>query len=443
MTIIIYIFLLFIPFISTISIDIRYPQFFHQSLYDSAIEITEGKTIGSFIAFINLINDTNINLNEWLLNTTNKDFKIQSNDLSYSLITTQILDRERENFYNFSIDAQHLILPYEKISKNIRIRILDINDCTPIFNQTLYKTIMIPNETNFTIKAFDCDEPNTDNSRITYTLSNYQDLFHINETTGIIQCIKNLHTYENYEIIIVARDHGKPSLSSTILVQIQLISSLKTKKFHKFFFGLNIKENLNNNLLLLLLLIILFIICFIFICLLICCINYKIQKCKEENFNEKKFSSSSSSSTINSLNDFQQTTVYDAVNLFPNTYYLPVEKQQQQQDFIENLNHSNSNDISLDRQQSLSTTSSPISTNDNGIKMSSDDGCYCSSDMSSEQSNNILLLNPSSLTLLTNSKLSSKQVRFNEHNHNIDRILKRFENLYETQTNTDHCASYV
>ncbi|CAF4429143.1 unnamed protein product, partial [Rotaria sp. Silwood2] len=96
---IIYIFLLFIPSILTISIDIRYPQFFHQSLYDSSIEISEGKTIGSFIAFINLINDTNINPNEWSLNTTNNDFKIQSNDLSYSLITTQILDRERINFY--------------------------------------------------------------------------------------------------------------------------------------------------------------------------------------------------------------------------------------------------------------------------------------------------------------------------------------------------------
>ncbi|CAF1040582.1 unnamed protein product [Rotaria sordida] len=441
--IIIYIFLLNIHSILTISIDIRYPQFFHQSLYDSSIEITEGKAIGSFIAFINLINDTNINLNEWLLNTTNQDFKIQFNDLSYSLITTQILDRERINFYNFSINAQHLILPYEKISKNIRIRILDINDCIPTFNQTLYQTTIIPNETNFTIQAYDCDEPNTDNSRITYTLSNYQDLFYINQTTGLIQCIKNLYTYENYEIIIVARDHGKPSLSSTILVQIQLISSIKNQQLNKYLW-LNIKKNSNNlSLLLLLLLFIFLIICFIFICLLIYCINKKkVQKCKKENFHEKKFSSTS---TINSLNDFQQTIVYDAVNLFPNTYYLPVEKQQK--DFNENLNHTNNNnDISLDRQQSLSTTSSPISTNDNGIKISSDDGCYCSSDMSSEQSNNnnILLLNPSSLTLLTNSKLSTKQVRFNENNsNNIDRILKRFENLYDSQTNTDHCASYV
>ncbi|CAF1133853.1 unnamed protein product [Rotaria sordida] len=67
-----------------------------------------------------------------------------------------------------------------------------------------------------------------------------------------------------------------------------------------------------------------------------------------------------------------------------------------------------------------------------------------SSEQSNNNNNNILLLNPSSLTLITNSKLSTKQVRFNENNsNNIDRILKRFENLYDSQTNTDHCASYV
>lgn len=431
----IYFLLLFIPYISTISIDIRYPQFFHQSLYDSSIEITEGKSIGSFIAFINLIDNMKITLNEWRLNTTNKDFKIQFNEIYYSLINTQVLDRERVDFYNFSIDAQHLVPPFEIISKSILIRILDINDCTPTFNETKYYTKLIPNETNFTVQAFDCDEPNTNNSRISYSLSNYQDMFRINETTGLIECIKKLHTHDNYEIIVVARDHGKPSLSSTTVVQIQLLLPTNSKK--KSFSWLNIEPNSET----MILITIILACCFVFMCLLLCllyCVKCRIQRPKpQDNFKDKKFSSTS---TINSTNDFQQTAVYDAVNLFPNTYYLPV---QQQKEFVENLNNSNNNETLLDIQHSLSTTSSPISTNDLGVKVSSDDGCYCSSDMSSEQSNNILLLNPSALTLITNSKLSSKQVRFNEHNHHIDGVLKRFENLYGSQGNTDHRASYV
>ncbi|CAF3844905.1 unnamed protein product [Adineta steineri] len=430
---IIYIFFLLISSVSSILLDIRYPQFFHQSLHDSAIEISEGKVSGSFIAFINLINDTNIILNEWILNTTNSDFKIQSNGISYVLINTQILDRERVDFYDFSIIAQHLIPSFEQISKNIRIRILDINDCAPTFNQTSYQVTFISNETSFTVTAFDCDEPNTENSRISYSLSNYQDLFRINESTGRIESIKTLQTYERYDIIVVARDHGKPSsLSSTTLVQIQLASTKSESRNSSLWF--QYEQNSRNMFLLAGIL----ASCFVFLCLLIClicCINYKIKRRKQENFKEKKFSSTA---TINSTNDFQQTSVYDAINIFPNTYYLPVE---QSTEFIENRNNSNNNEISLQIPQSSSTTSSPISANDVGTKIGSDDGCYCSSDMSSEQSNNILLLNPSSLTL-SSFKLSSKHVRFNENN-NIDGVLKRFENLYGSQANTDHCASYV
>jgi hypothetical protein len=409
--------LLFISSVRSISIDIRYPQFFHQ--YDSIVEITEGKTAGSFIAFINLINYTNINLNEWLLNTTNKDFQIQSNGISYSLITTEILDRERQNFYNFSIDAQHLISPYEKLSKNIYIHILDINDCTPTFNQTIYQTTLIPNETNYRIQAFDCDESQTENSRISYLLSNYQDLFHINQTTGLIECIKNLNTYERYEIIVVAYDHGKPSLSSTTLVQIQLIPS-KFRKI-KSLSWLHMEQSPVNMLILIGILASCFIFILLFICL-ICCINYKF---KRRGKDKKKFSSTS---TINSLNDFQQTSIYDAIKIFPNTLYLPVK---QQTEFIDN------NNTTLNIPQSSSTTtSSPISTTDITVKIGSDDGCYCSSDMSSEQSNNILLLNPSSL--------NSKHVRFNQtNNNNMNGVLQRFENLYGSQGITDHCASYV
>jgi hypothetical protein len=406
---IIYIFLL-ISSVSSILLDIRYPQFFHQSSDGLSVEITEGKTAGSFIAFINLLNETNINLNEWLLNTTHSDFKIQSNGISYSLIITQTLDRERINFYNFYINAQHLVPPYEKLLKNIRIRILDINDCTPTFNQTIYQTVLKPNETTFRVSAFDCDEPNTENSRISYSLSNYQDLFQINETTGIIECIQNPNTNERYEVIVVARDHGKPSLSSTTLVQIELIST-KSRQF-KSSSWFNVEQKPVNILILAGILAACFVFCSLFICL-ICCINYKI---KRRKFPEKKYPSTS---TINSLNDLsqQQAIVYDTIKIFPNTYYLSVQQQ------------ADNNQIP----QTSSSTSSPISSTDIEVKVGSDDGCYCSSDMSSEQSNNTILLNPSSLT---------KHVRFNENNR-IDGVLKRFENIYGSQVVTDNCASYV
>ena len=311
--------LIFLPSANSIAIDIRYPQFFHQSLNDSSVEITEGKSAGSFIAFINLINETTLIPNEWSLNITETDFKIQSNGLSYSLVTTQTLDRERKNFYEFSIKAQHLVPPYEALSKLIRIRILDNNDCTPSFNQTVYQTTMVPQESTFTIQAKDCDEPNTENSRISYSLSNYQDLFRINTSTGTIECIKTPKTYERYEIIVVARDHGKPSLSSSTLVQIQLITSLQKKALLAIPSSswLHVEQNSQNIVILAGILAALFVFISLFICL-ICCIKYRIKRRKEENSltnanlntipsmcNEKKFTSSSSTT---SSNDLQQQT---------------------------------------------------------------------------------------------------------------------------------------
>ncbi|UJR37645.1 hypothetical protein I4U23_030342 [Adineta vaga] len=465
-------FFIFISSVTSIALDIRYPQFFHQSLNDSSVEITEGKSAGSFIAFINLINDTNIVPNEWILNLTDTDFKIQSNGLSYSLITTKTLDRERKDFYEFSINAQRLVPLYEKLSKSIRIRILDTNDCPPKFNQSIYQTTMVPNESTFTIIASDCDQPHTENSRITYSLSNYQDLFRINETTGVIECIKNTNTYERYEIIVVARDHGKPSLSSTTLVQIQLISSDQNKKSSAFTSSwLHVEQNPRNILILAGILAACFVFISLFICL-ICCIKYKMKRRKEENslttsstksnnihtmLNERKFPSTSSTTSLNELQQhtangqftrisddlhFERTAIlYDAINVFPNTYYLPLK---QQSELTENINNSNNNDLSTQISQSSSstTTSSPVSATGTGTKACSDDGCYCSSDMSSEQSNNLLLLNPSSLST-ANSRLSSKHVRFTEQRNHIDGALQRFENLYGPQTTSDHCASYV
>ena len=414
----------FLGFLSSISstvIDIRYPQFFHPSADHSAVEITEGKTAGSFIAFINLINSTNLHLNEWILNSSNADFQIQANALSYSLVTKQLLDRERQNFYNFTIDAEQLVSPFEKLSKEIHLRILDLNDCTPMFNQTVYQATLIPNQPTFTIQAVDCDEPNTDNSRISYSLSNYQDLFRINQTTGTIECLKTFQTDERFEVILVASDHGKPSLSSTVLVQIQVASSKsRQEKTSSWIFR---EQSPTNMLILAGILSTCFVLLTLLTCL-ICCLKYKIQQRRERTFKEKKYPSTSS---IDSRHELPQTDIYDAVNIFPNTFYLPV---QQQSDFAD---HS-----TLQIPPSISTSSSPISTTDLPIKVGSDDGCYCSSDMSSEQSNHILLLNPSSL----NS--SSKHVRFHPTNNRIDGVLQRFENLYGTQATTgEQCASYV
>jgi hypothetical protein len=431
------VFVLVLPSVRTIALDIRYPQFFHQSLNDSSIEITEGKSAGSFIAFINLVNTSNASLVDWSMNTTESDFRVITNGHSYSLITTDTLDRERRALYEFTVYAQHKHEPYELLAKSIRIRLLDVNDCVPIFNQTSYEILLTSNRTHPIVPAFDNDQPNNDNSRISYSLSNYQDLFRIDESTGVIDAIKNLPIDGQYETIVVARDHGKPSLSSACLVQIRWQASVSLPANVSSW---SLIEHRPDMFVILVVTLAGIFVCSSLFMFVLCLIHYRTKKRNSTTNNiDDKFSSTS---TIQCLTHEQAlTSAYDALHIFPNTYYLPL---QEQVDTQSNVNNSNNTDVICQQRTTSSSTSSPVSAADHDGKTSSDDGCYCSSDMSSDQSNHFLLLNPSSLT--TTNKLHAKQVRFNDEN--IDGILKRFEHLYEphvhSSTSTvDPCASYV
>ena len=256
-------FLLSLPIVQTRLLDIRYPQFFHLSPGDSALEISEGKASGTFIAFLTILNGT---FDDWALNCSDDDFHITFNGLAFSLITRTTLDRERRDFYQLIITARHLLFPFETLSRTVRLRILDLNDSPPIFNQSIYRATLGPNRPTFTVRAFDADQPATENSRISYSLANYQNLFRINETTGTIECVKTSFPSpsERYEVIVQARDHGKPPLSSSTLVQIQLHRPSAPRSTSRLFV-----EQRPENILIVLAAV---IVTFLFVCLLTCLI---------------------------------------------------------------------------------------------------------------------------------------------------------------------------
>lgn len=439
---IVLILLIQVSLVYSISLDIRYPQFLHQSPNDSAVEIAEGKSPASFIAFITLMNTTDSVIDNWIVKTNSEDFQVISNGFSRSLITSQTLDRERQNFYEFIITARHRKSPYEQLSKLVRVRILDVNDCTPTFNQSVYQINFTSTNRQYQIKAQDDDQINSENSQITYSLANYQDLFRINYTTGMIESIANLKSNERYDIIVVARDHGKPSLSSTTLVQVQYIDPLpetrsaiieeSTWPFH---------ERKFNKLWLLVGILVTFIFLFMSFVFVFCLLYYRSQRRKQDDQDDQDEKKSSSDCT----DSCPPTNVYDAVNLFPNTYYLPLEDRQE---LIETLKRSNGNEILFHLCPASSSSSSPISAIDNRLKTGSDDGCYCSSDLSSNQSNQLVLLNPSSFhhqsnkrkTTITKARSDSLQ----PHQQYIDDVLKRFEHLYDPPTDSqESSASYV
>ncbi|KAL4240882.1 Protocadherin Fat 4 [Mactra antiquata] len=130
------------------------------------------------------------------------------------------LDREILASYNLRIIAEdNPINAKEKkeIQDTITIIIDDVNDNAPEFTQNMYTADVREDEnvheSVITISAVDKDEPNTDNSKITYSFSNNTDgLFRIDGSLGVIHINKSLiGKVGSYVVGLVATDNGNPS----------------------------------------------------------------------------------------------------------------------------------------------------------------------------------------------------------------------------------------
>ncbi|KAG6924555.1 protocadherin beta-1-like, partial [Chelydra serpentina] len=91
---------------------------------------------------------------------------------SYSLVTENTFDREKVSEYNITITARDLGTPSLSTEERIIVKISDINDNSPEFNQTSYTMYVQENNGPAvligTVNAFDSDSEQ--NAKVTYSL---------------------------------------------------------------------------------------------------------------------------------------------------------------------------------------------------------------------------------------------------------------------------------
>lgn len=97
----------------------------------------------------------------------------------------------------------------------VNIFITDVNDNIPYFYQTDIKTATIPIDTIpgttvTRVRAIDNDATSMHN-KISYKLNNYQDIFMIDELTGMIESLVQFDSVDTYNIEIIAFDNS-PSI---------------------------------------------------------------------------------------------------------------------------------------------------------------------------------------------------------------------------------------
>ncbi|KAG9490966.1 hypothetical protein GDO78_006348, partial [Eleutherodactylus coqui] len=159
---------------------------------------------------------------------------ISSGSNFYKIVTKNNLDRENISSYNITIKALDKGSPEMTSTKVIHLEISDVNDNAPVFEKLIYTAFIpennLPGASIFGTQARDMDS--ADNAKITYaimTRDNEEDVFSsyisMNPVTGVIYAQRSFD-YEKqreFNIKIIAKDNGSPSLNSSTTLRICIV----------------------------------------------------------------------------------------------------------------------------------------------------------------------------------------------------------------------------
>ncbi|XP_041929609.1 protocadherin 2 gamma 28 isoform X11 [Alosa sapidissima] len=195
--------------------------------------IPEDSTPETVIAMLN-IKDVDAGKNGQVKCSVNRDlpFRITSSSSNfYSLVTDQVLDREKVSEYNITITAVDEGSPPLSTNQTITLKISDVNDNAPVFQRQSYTSYIMENNspgvTIFAVEAKDKDMGN--NARVSYFLDDLpvngisaSEYISVNAESGMIIAARSFD-YEQIKELnfrVKAQDGGSPPLSSNVSVKI-------------------------------------------------------------------------------------------------------------------------------------------------------------------------------------------------------------------------------
>uniref|UniRef100_A0A672SQQ8 Cadherin domain-containing protein n=1 Tax=Sinocyclocheilus grahami TaxID=75366 RepID=A0A672SQQ8_SINGR len=167
----------------------------------------------------------------------NLPFKIKSSSPNfYSLVTDELLDREKVSEYNITITAIDEGSPSFSTNKTLTLKISDVNDNAPVFQRQSYTAYLMENNSPgvsvLSVKAHDKDSDVGDNARLSYSIlpttihgSPISSYVYINPDNGNIFTMRSLD-YEQmntFKIEVQVRDAGAPPQTSNITVHVFVV----------------------------------------------------------------------------------------------------------------------------------------------------------------------------------------------------------------------------
>ncbi|XP_051050205.1 cadherin-related family member 2 [Phodopus roborovskii] len=221
--------------VATVTIHLRdindHRPTFSQSLYE--LTVPENSPTGFVVT--SMISATDQDKGEWgritysLLPGNGEDvFEVDPISGTVTVKNGTLLDRERQAVYYLTLQATDG--GNQSSTTTLQITLLDVNDNAPVVRGSY--NIFVPEEggnVSVTIQAYDDDEPDTNNSRLHFSLlpGPYSHNFSIDPNTGLLRNLEPLDreaidpALEGHIVLtVIVADCGEPPLSTEASVSI-------------------------------------------------------------------------------------------------------------------------------------------------------------------------------------------------------------------------------
>ncbi|GAB1604050.1 protocadherin beta-15-like [Argonauta hians] len=214
---------------------------FVSALVDNTASISEKIKVGSFIAFVKII-DNDIGQNgEVSCDLHHEKFQLQSlASKEYKVILKSLVNREAEDHYDITITCVDMGQPPLKAQRKFSIKIMDVNDVEPQFTKKTFKFLTYENEElNFPVGFINATDPdlgpggklsyylvNIDNTKMPFQITNY----------GFISTLESLD-YEQqnrYKFQVLVKDNGTTQLNNTADVVVEVMDENDNAPYFTF-----------------------------------------------------------------------------------------------------------------------------------------------------------------------------------------------------------------
>lgn len=214
---------------------------FLTSQSENSATISEAIKVGSFIAYVIIIDD-DIGQNGEISCELNHDkFQLQIlGSKEYQVIAKNPIDREEQDHFEFSIVCQDKGTPPLKAERKFSIQVTDVNDVRPEFTKDTFKFLSYENQApNFPVGFVNATDPDLDSGgELHYFMSEKDENtlpFQISEN-GLITTKGPIdrETKELYEFPVFVRDNGRPSLNTSATVVVEVMDENDNAPFFTF-----------------------------------------------------------------------------------------------------------------------------------------------------------------------------------------------------------------